>query len=225
MKSLHAMTLLALTFVMPGTVLGNTRTLELPSPPNAGSIGTQVDGINTAVHSITISTHDLVHRYGLLYIEVRGEIAGVGWGGVDRANAFKQTHYEYRYPYVLRIPFGWDGTLVVHRHGTGPIALWEGLEASLGERNFARQFHETADRVVSDAALHRKFGRQLQDRTKLAFGFDVLELPPVNSPPEGAQNDEHQGHRERNEKKKDVHGFNISLVSGSMAWAKTSSAR
>jgi hypothetical protein len=140
--------------VLPGTVLGNTRTLELPSPPHAGAIGTQVDGIDTAVRNITVSAPDLVHRYGLLYIEVRGEVEGVGWGGVDRTNAFRQTHYEYRYPYVLRIPFGWDGTLVVHRHGTGPITLWEGLEASLGERNFARQFHETADRVVSDAALH-----------------------------------------------------------------------
>jgi hypothetical protein len=178
------MTLLALTFVMPGTVLGNTRTLELPSPPNAGSIGTQVDGINTAVHSITISTHDLVHRYGLLYIEVRGEIAGVGWGGVDRANAFKQTHYEYRYPYVLRIPFGWDGTLVVHRHGTGPIALWEGLEASLGERNFARQFHETADRVVSDAALHpsRRWAYFAVNQTPVAEGGGYTTLAISDDP-------------------------------------------
>mgnify|MGYP003576875436 CR=1 FL=1 len=184
MKSLHRIALLALVFMMPGIVLGNTRTLELPSPPNAGSIGTHVDGIDTAVRSITVSTTDLVHRYGLLYIEVRGEVEGVGWGGVDRANAFKQTPYEYRYPYVLRIPFGWDGTLVVHRHGTGPIALWEGLEASLGERNFARQFHETADRVVSDTALHpsRRWAFFSVNQTPVAPGGGYTTLAISDDP-------------------------------------------
>ena len=184
MKSLHRIALLALAFVMPGTVLGHTRTLELPSPPHAGSIGTHVDGIDTAVRRITVSAPDLVHRYGLFYIEVRGEVEGVGWGGVDRANAFKQTHYDYRYPYVLRIPFGWDGTLVVHRHGTGPIALWEGLEASLGERNFARQFHETADRVVSDAALHpsRRWAFFAVNQTPVAPGGGYTTLTISDDP-------------------------------------------
>jgi hypothetical protein len=184
MKSLHRIALLALALVMPGTVLGHTRTLELPSPPHAGSIGTQVDGIGTAVRSITVSAPDLVHRYGLLYIEVRGEVEGVGWGGVDATNAFRQTHYDYRYPYVLRIPFGWDGTLVVHRHGTAPIALWEGLEASLGERNFARQFHETADRVVSDAALHpsRRWAFFAVNQTPVAPGGAYTTLAISDDP-------------------------------------------
>jgi hypothetical protein len=183
MKSLHRIALLALVLVTPGTVLGHARTLELPSPPHAGSIGTQVDGIDTAVRSISFSPN-LVHRYGLLYIEVRGEVEGVGWGGVDRTNAFKQTHYEYRYPYVLRIPFGWDGTLVVHRHGTGPIALWEGLEATFGERNFARQFHETADRVVSDAALHpsRRWAFFAVNQTPVAPGGAYTTLTISDDP-------------------------------------------
>ena len=66
MKSLYLIALLAAAFVMPGTVLAHTRTLELPSPPHAGFIGTQVDGIDTAVRTVTVSAPDLVHRYGLL---------------------------------------------------------------------------------------------------------------------------------------------------------------
>jgi hypothetical protein len=143
-----------------------------------------VGGISTAVRTVTASAPSVVHRYGLLYIEVRGEVEGIGWGGVDRANAFRQTHYEYRYPYVLRIPFGWDGTLVVHRHGTGPIALWEGLEATLGERNFARRFNETADRVVSDAALHpsRRWAYFAVNQTPVAAGGGYTTLAISDDP-------------------------------------------
>jgi hypothetical protein len=190
MKPLLCIALFVLAFVLPGTVLGNGRMLEFPAPPNAGSIGTQVDGISTAVHSVTVAEYEFVRRYGLLYIEVRGEIEGVGWGGVDRSNAFKQTHYDYRYPYVLRMPFGWDGTLVVHRHGTGPITLWEGLEASLGERNFARDFHETADRVLADAALHpsRRWAFFAVNQTPVAPGgayntHMISDDPSLNGTP------------------------------------------
>lgn len=187
MKLLHRIALLALVLAAPGSALGTGgkgRTLELPPPPRAGSIGTQVGDIGTAVRRVTVSRPGVVHRYGLLYIEVRGIIEGVGWGGVDRANAFLKTHYDYRYPYVLRIPFGWDGTLVVHRHGTGPIALWEGLEASLGDRNFARNFHETADRVVSDAALHpsRNWAFFAVNQTPVAPGGGYTTLAISDDP-------------------------------------------
>src|SRR6185503_9683250 len=133
-----------------------------------------------AVQSVTVSRPSIVDRYGLPFVEVRGEIVGIGWGGVDRTNAFRQTQYQYRYPYVLRIPFGWDGTLVVHRHGTSAIALWERLEAALGERNFARRFHETADRVISDTALQpsRRWAYFAVNQTPVApgGGYNTLAI-------------------------------------------------
>lgn len=188
----HAVALLALALTASGAAAHKrgVRTFDFPAPPHRGAIGTEVDGIRTAVRSVTVSRPSFVHRYGLLYLEMRGEIEGVGWGGVSPTDAFLQTHYEYRYPYVLRIPFAWDGTLVVHRHGTGPIALWEGLEAALGERNFGRRFHESADRIVSDAALHpsRRWAFFAVNQTPVAPGgaFNTVAIsddPSVDGTP------------------------------------------
>ena len=132
---------------------GNPRSWRFPQPPHPDAIGTSVGPVQTSIQRVTVSSVVMVRRFGLIYDEIRGQIGGIGWGGQDAANVFRQAHYSYRYPYVLRIPPGWNGTLVVHRHGTGPLALWQLLEASLGDRNGARAFHESADRFVSDVAL------------------------------------------------------------------------
>jgi hypothetical protein len=132
----------------------SVRTIRFPAPPHPHGIGTEVGSIQTSIQQVTLSPAARVHRYGLKYSEVRGVIEGIGWGGQNAGGAFLQSHYNYRFPYVLRIPPRWDGTLVVHRHGVAPIALWQALEAALADRNFARAFHETADRLVSDVALH-----------------------------------------------------------------------
>jgi hypothetical protein len=107
-------------------------------------------------------------RHGLEYEERRGEIEGVGWGGVDINNVRPNRHYTYRASYVLRIPPGWDGTLVVFRHGSAPIATWIELEETLGPDNFGRFFHELADRFISDVAL--------DPRRRWAF-FAVNQIP------------------------------------------------
>jgi hypothetical protein len=155
---------------------GAGRTVRFPAPPHPDAIATEVGPVRTYVRQVTVGPPVYVRRYGLGYSEVRGEIEGVGWGGQDAAGTLRRAHYGYKLAYVLRIPPRWDGTLVVHRHGTGPFALWQGLEASLGERNFARRFHETADRLVSDVALH-------PDRR---WAFFAVNQTPVD--PDGAFN-------------------------------------
>jgi hypothetical protein len=149
--------LVGLLLVWPGdyavSAHGGHRSLRFPEPPHPDAIGTSVGPVHTSVRRVTVASAVAVHRLGLTYEEIRGQIEGIGWGGQDAANVRRQAHYTYRYPYVLRIPPGWNGTLVVHRHGTGPIALWQTFEAGLGDRNGARAFHESADRFVSDVAL------------------------------------------------------------------------
>jgi hypothetical protein len=117
------------------------------------AIGTEVGTIRTSVTSVTVSRPSRLRRLGLNYEERRGEIEGVGWGGTDITGARTNQHYTYRVSYVLRIPSGWDGTLVVFRHGAAPMTFWLDLEQRLGPRNFGRFFHEVADRFVSDVAL------------------------------------------------------------------------
>ena len=65
-------------------------------------------------------------------------------------------------------PPGWDGTLLVFRHGTSPMATWIDLEQRLGPRSLGRFFHELADRYTSDVAL--------DPRRRWAF-FAVDQLP------------------------------------------------
>ena len=70
--------------------------------------------------------------------------------------------------YVLTDTPGWDGTLLVFRHGSSPLAVWIDLEQRLGPRSFGRFFHELADRYTSDVAL--------DPRRRWAF-FAVNQVP------------------------------------------------
>lgn len=156
MAAFKFFSIFALLLAWPGQSLmagGGERTLRFPGPPHATAIGTQVGPVNTQIQQVTLSPPVSVQRYGLHYTEVRGEIEGIGWGGTNDDGRLT-SHYTYRLPYVLRIPPGRDCTLVVHRHGVAPIGFWVMLEENLGSRNFGRTFHETADRFVSDVALH-----------------------------------------------------------------------
>jgi hypothetical protein len=152
------------------------RVLRFPEPPDPRAIATEVGSIRTYIRQVTVSRPVPVYRYGLFYFEIRGVIEGVGWGGQNSANVRLQQHYTYRLPYVLRVPPGWKGTVVVHRHGTAAIALWQSLEATLGERSFGRRFHETADRFVSDVAMDPRRG----------WAFFAVNQTPVD--PGGAFN-------------------------------------
>lgn len=135
------------------------RVLHLPLPPHRDGIGTRVTpltrsdpAIDTHVDTVTMSDAVRIQRAGLEYFEVRGTIEGVGWGGNNGTQL--RSHYSYKFPYVLRIPVGWNGTLVVFRHGSSGLLAWKRLEVLLGPRNVGRHFHEYGDRVVSDVALH-----------------------------------------------------------------------
>jgi len=128
------------------------RTIAFPLPPDPNAIGTSLGAINTHVTSVTLSPPASIHRLGLVYSEIRGNIRGVGWGG--GTTTLLQCPYEYDLPYVLRIPPGWDGGLVIYRHEFDSVDTVDPWEATLGDRNFYRVIHETADRYVSDVALH-----------------------------------------------------------------------
>lgn len=87
--------------------------------------------------------------------------------------------------YVLRIPPGWDGTLVVFRHGAAPMAFWLDLEQRLGPRNIGPFFHEVADRFVSDVALdpRRRWAFFAVNQTPVdANGQFTTFLNPEESP-------------------------------------------
>jgi hypothetical protein len=142
----------SLTLITGRALSGNEDwTLDFPEPPNPEAIGTQVGSVNTWIRRVTVSPPASVHRAGLSYSEIRGTIEGVGWGGQPTT---LRCHYSYALPFVLRIPPAWSGGLVTFRHGSAPLALWEDLEAAIGSRSIGRIFHETADRMVSDVALH-----------------------------------------------------------------------
>ena len=144
------------------------RPLKVPPPDHPDALGTQVGAIHTVVTGMTVSPPARITRLGLSYEERRGEIEGVGWGGFDIANVRRNQHYKYRVSYVLRIPRGWDGTLLVFRHGSSPMAAWIDLEQRLGPRSLGRFFHELADRYTSDVAL--------DPRRRWAF-FAVNQVP------------------------------------------------
>ena len=127
------------------------RTITFPDPPHPDAIGTRVGDINTFVRRVTLSPPASVSRAGLSYSEIRGTIEGVGWGSQP---ATARCHYSYVLSYVLRIPAAWSGGLVTFRHGAAGLALWEQLEAEIGSRSIGRIFHEAADRLISDVALH-----------------------------------------------------------------------
>jgi hypothetical protein len=140
-----------LLLVAPALSGEGERTLLLPEPPHPDAIGTQVGDISTWIRRVTLSPPSSVHRAGLIYSEIRGTIEGVGWGGQPVA---MRCHYTYELPFVLRIPPAWSGGLITFRHGSAPLAVWEDLEAAIGSRSIGRIFHETADRMISDVALH-----------------------------------------------------------------------
>ena len=137
-----------------------TRTLQFPLPPHRDAIGTQIAPANrshptigTYIREVTLSELRRIQRAGLEYFEVTGLIDGIGWGGAGIFGRL-ESHYTYRVPYVLRVPIGWTGTLVVFRHPNSGFLNWKQAEASLGTRNIGRHFHEYSDWLVSDVALH-----------------------------------------------------------------------
>jgi hypothetical protein len=103
---------LSLALATGPTLTGSgERVIEFPLPPHPDAIGTQVGDINTYVGSVTLSPPASLHRLGLVYSEIRGTIAGVGWGGMPPGQL--SCHYAYELRYVLRIPPAWDGGLIV----------------------------------------------------------------------------------------------------------------
>jgi hypothetical protein len=147
-------------------------TLDFPEPPDPGAIGTEVEAIRTFVRRVTLTRPEIVHRAGLIYSEIRGSIEGIGWGSQP---VTARCHYSYTLPFVLRIPPAWSGGLVTFRHGAAGLALWEQLEADLGSRSIGRIFHETADRMVADVALH-------PERQWAFFAVNYVGVAPGGEP-------------------------------------------
>jgi Alpha/beta hydrolase domain len=162
MRTITRFCLLAVVCAWPLQFVGaqaRERTLHIPLPPHRDAIGTHVapqnrsdPAIDTHVDTVTLSDPVRVQRAGLEYFEVRGTVEGVGWGGNNGINL--ESHYTYKFPYVLRVPVNWNGTLVVFRHGSAGMLVWKRAEVTLGSRNVGRTFHEYADRLISDVALH-----------------------------------------------------------------------
>jgi hypothetical protein len=144
------------------------RTLIFPEPPDPEAIGTQVGSINSWISRVRLLPPASVGRAGLTYSEIRGTIEGISWGSQP---ATARCHYSYTLPFVLRIPAAWSGGLVTFRHGAAGLALWEQLEAELGSRSIGRIFHETADRMIADVALH-------PDRRWAFFAVNYVGVAP-----------------------------------------------
>jgi hypothetical protein len=136
---------------LPAVDARGGRVLTFSAAPDAEAIGTDVGDIHTYVSSVTLAPAADIHRRGLTYLEIRGLVRGVGWGGMPIA---LRCHYTYELPFVLRVPPAWSGGLVVFTQGAANLPVWEDLEVRLGEGSIGRVFHEQADRHVSDVALH-----------------------------------------------------------------------
>jgi hypothetical protein len=136
---------------LPAVDARGGRVLTFSAAPDAEAIGTDVGDIHTYVSSVTLAPAADIHRRGLTYLEIRGLVRGVGWGGMPIA---LRCHYTYELPFVLRVPPAWSGGLVVFTQGAANLPVWEDLEVRLGEVSIGRVFHEQADRHVSDVALH-----------------------------------------------------------------------
>ena len=163
------------------SVDGGGRVISFPAPPDPEAIGTQFGAIDTHVSQVTLPPPASIHRLGLVYSEIRGTIKGIGWGGSTAA--LLKCPYEYELPYVLRIPPGWDGGLVIFRHQFERADLVAPWEEAYGDRNFYRVIHEEADRSISDVALHpnRRWAFFAVNQTGVApggaFNTRLLEAP------------------------------------------------
>jgi hypothetical protein len=118
--------------------------------------------ISTSVSSVTHSTPALVHKGGVNYYEVGGEISGTGWGGEwedpDGPPVDAMVHYAYSLPFVLRWAADWDGTLVYYSHGRAPLGLLAFVDASIGAANEGRHLEREGD-FVSDMMMAPARGR------------------------------------------------------------------
>src|SRR5262245_16649782 len=111
-------------------------------------IGTTLTGppsIQTHVDSVTYSGPVDLVVHGLPVCEIRGTIAGIGWGGIPLVPRPNLAHYQYRIPFVARWRRG--GTcprLVCYQHGGGAslmVALKREKQAPATNPN---RFAETA---------------------------------------------------------------------------------
>jgi hypothetical protein len=152
----------SLVMVIQGQALAQTADTTIGQ-----GIGTSVadvfgDGsnvqINTSVSAVTYSNPALVHRGGLNYLEVKGNIRGTGWGGewADLTGPAPESsvnaHYAYDVPFVLRWAQNWDGTLVYYGHGRANLGLLAFVDGFLGASNEGRRLEEEG-RFISEAVL------------------------------------------------------------------------
>ncbi|MBS0264979.1 MAG: hypothetical protein JSS02_23805, partial [Planctomycetes bacterium] len=87
-------------------------------------IGTSVTGdfvINTHADSVTYTGPVDVTIHGIPAVEIRGTVAGVGWGGAGLVARAANEHYHYEIPFVARWRRQNPGDcLVFYNHGGGP---------------------------------------------------------------------------------------------------------
>lgn len=120
-----------------------------------GTSVTDVFAIKTHVDSVTYSDPVEVCIRGMRVIEIRGTVAGVGWGGGGIVPRAANAHYRYDIPFVARWrKDGPNKRLVFFNHGGG-VALIGAIkrEKAVGVKNQHRTAEVNGDHVVGVPAL------------------------------------------------------------------------
>jgi hypothetical protein len=150
-------------------------------------IGTRVGTINTRVERVTYGDPEPVPVEGLNEVlEVRGTVAGIGWGGGGIIARARDAHYAYQIPFVLR----WSSRkstrdVVLHHHGGGVTLLAAVAREKLdGQNNVNRITERAGDEAVGRPALLNRCAYIATNRRGLRGdgSFSATYLPEEVAP-------------------------------------------
>jgi hypothetical protein len=150
--------------------------------------------IATSITSVTYGSPAKITRQGITFYELQGSVQGIGWGGgLDSMGGpgpttHAEAHYAYDVPFVLRLPAGFDGTLLYYQHGYASLGFSAVLDFFLGADNDARRFDLLESGYVAWPALqgnrrHAVFAANLGGlRRDGSFAATITEGPHTGTP-------------------------------------------
>jgi hypothetical protein len=171
-----------------GALLGFafTRPAHADTTIPISGIGTSITDafvIDTHADSVTYSDPVDVEIGGRTAVEIRGTVAGVGWGGGGIVARAANAHYRYTIPFVARWPkHGRCSRLVFFNHGGGPSVIAAvKREKESGAANTSRFAERNGDLFVGVPALldHAAYVSINRRGLRGDGGFCATYLPPV----------------------------------------------
>ncbi len=172
----------ALTWCAGGSSWGRQTTVAI------SGVGTRLGTINTHVDQVTYGAPRTVEIDGFGdAVEIRGTVAGIGWGGIGIVSRATSAHYAYRIPFVARWQrHGAVKGLVAHLHGGDlPLVGVAIADRVNGDRNLNRRAESLADQGIGVPALTNRCAyvatnrRGLREDGTFSATYLPSEVPPL----------------------------------------------